>query len=181
VRSSPGAARSRLRRERQIAEVLVRYELSHVANAVGLRRLATGATAARLDPLADTNPGQTWILAQHRWISSLNGSSFDGRARRSRRGGPADRNAARIVLRANPVRRNRKRRERNAPCAARPSAPRPARPSPGSIALTKPGSTPLPTPPPPPEGGQRSTGEGVSFPPAPTAVLVESVDGGPPV
>jgi ubiquinone biosynthesis protein len=39
----PGAASSRHRRERQIAEVLVRYELSHLAHVLGLERLVDAA------------------------------------------------------------------------------------------------------------------------------------------
>jgi ubiquinone biosynthesis protein len=41
----PAAASSRHRRERQIAEVLVRYELSHLANMLGVKRMVRAADA----------------------------------------------------------------------------------------------------------------------------------------
>jgi hypothetical protein len=96
------------------------------------------------------------------WISSLNGSSFDGRSGQRNPGGTSDLSAVLIVLRASPVRRiNSLIETPRTKCSLRSSAHRStsSTPLPGLDNTIEPGSTRPRTPPPPPEGGQISTGE----------------------
>jgi ubiquinone biosynthesis protein len=56
----PGAASSRHHRERQIAEVLLRYELSHLANVLGVERMVRG-----MDGLIGREPPETRTEAEN--------------------------------------------------------------------------------------------------------------------
>jgi hypothetical protein len=77
---------------------------AHLAQVVVDDRLAA-VEPQQLDQLPDTDTGQPRITLQQPWISSLNGSSFDGRPGHLNVGGRDERNAEPIVLRASPVRR----------------------------------------------------------------------------
>src|SRR3954453_12181462 len=104
-----------------------------------------------------------------RWISSLNGSSFEPGDARRYDGASAERNAARTVLRDKPVRRASSLIETpRTKCSRRSSAHRSTPTNPfllASIHRPSRGSTAHRTPPPPPEGGHFSTGEGGSVSP----------------
>jgi ubiquinone biosynthesis protein len=56
----PGAARARRHRERQIAEVLLRYELSHLANVLGVERMVRA-----MDGLIGREPRETHTEAEN--------------------------------------------------------------------------------------------------------------------
>jgi hypothetical protein len=73
-------------------------------SATDCRRLAP-VIALLLQQLAHRLPGRRGSLRNSRWISTRNGSSFDGRGGRRQRGASAERSARRIVLRPWPVRR----------------------------------------------------------------------------
>jgi hypothetical protein len=76
----------------------------HLAQIIVDDRLAAHE-AQRLDQLAHPHARQRGSSLSSRWISSLNGPSFDGRSGQRNPGSASERNAARIVLRARPVRR----------------------------------------------------------------------------
>jgi hypothetical protein len=77
---------------------------AHLAQVVIDDRLAADK-AERLDQLPDPDARQLRVLAKQPWISSLNGSSLDGRSGQRKPGGASERSATLIVLRARPVRR----------------------------------------------------------------------------
>ena len=101
-----------------------------------------------------------------RWISSLNGSSFDGRSGHRNIGGRSERNATRIVLRASPVRRTSSLIDTprtNLPAKLGPALHIPHASFWLSIATDRARLTTTPdASPPPTNGGQFSAGEGRS-------------------
>jgi hypothetical protein len=103
----------------------------------------------------------------------LNGSNTDGRCGHRNAGGTSERSAARIVLRANPVRRASSLIDTpRTKCSRRSSAQRSTSSNAfllASVDNTRPGSTRPRTPPPPPRGSNLNRRRGVSFSPAPTA------------
>jgi hypothetical protein len=75
VDASVGVTRTRDHRERQIAEVLVRYGLSYLANVVGLKRLVGAANGVVGRAPADAcararNPGTQRPVAGHQATST---------------------------------------------------------------------------------------------------------------
>jgi hypothetical protein len=114
----------------------------------------------RLDQLPDPLPVSFASALSSRWISSLNGSSFDPAAGREYFGALEDRNADRIVLRSRPVRRAISLIDTPSTKCIRPISAH-CSTSTTDLLLTRPASQAQPQPghhAPPRQGGENSTG-----------------------